>query len=152
MSGGFGELPAATPPHWSCHYLLRLGFEAEAAPWRSGCQLSWAGRRESGGLQLLLATARKPGSQASRASHCYGIIKRNYFQKIFIKPRFMSVLGLQISSHAFSLCIFFSFLPDQSQKKNDKISNLKTQVPRQRLETPRLPGRSLPRSHPPPLP
>lgn len=72
----------------------------------------------------------------------HGIIKRNYFQKIFIKPCLMSVLGLQNGSCAFSLCIFHFFLPDQPQKM--KISNLKTQVPRQRLETHRLPRRPLP--------
>lgn len=91
-----------------------------------------------GGLQLRLPAASKP---ARWAGHCYSIIKRNYFQKIFIKPCFMSVLGLQNSSCVFFSRIFYFFFPDQSQKRNDKISNLKTQAPRQGLETARRPRR-----------
>lgn len=100
----------------------------------------WArpGGARVGGLQLRLPAASKP---ARRAGHCYSIIKRNYFQKIFIKPCFMSVLGLQSSSCVFFSRIFYFFLPDQSQKRNDNISNLKTQAPRQGLEPARLPRR-----------
>lgn len=100
------SLQEALPP---CHYLPGLSQQKKhtglAGP-------AWVGR----GWGASSCCSQQPASQPDWAGHCYSIIKRNYFQKIFIKLCFMSVLGLQNSSCIFFFSIFHFFLPDQSQK------------------------------------